>query len=162
MDEYHLRRQEKAMTARSEMLDIIRDQKYMTLAMCHENKPYLATVNYGYDEKHDVFYFHCAAAGRKYDCLKSNPVVWGQIFQDDGYVQGECDHAYKTVQFGGRVEFLSTLDGKRGALKHMLGHLENDIKGDRLKKVNDSRLKKIAIGMIKVEGMSGKRNSPGK
>jgi nitroimidazol reductase NimA-like FMN-containing flavoprotein (pyridoxamine 5'-phosphate oxidase superfamily) len=160
MDEYHLRRQEKAMTARGEMLDIIRGQKYMTLAMCSDNKPYLATVNYGYDEKHDVFFFHCASTGRKVDYLRSNPMVWGQIIEDNGHVKGECDHAYRTVQFGGRVEFIESAEGKRSALKLMLAHLEKDRKGMRLKKVDDSRLERMAVCMVKVEGMSGKKNSP--
>lgn len=162
MDEYHLRRQEKAMTARSEMLAIIRGQKYMTLAMCDDNKPYLATVNYGYDEKHDVFYFHCASTGRKVKCLRANPVVWGQILEDDGYANAQCDHAYRTVQFGGRVEFIESVEGKRSALKLMLAHLENDRKGMRLKKVDDSRLEGMAVCMVKVIGMSGKFNSPKK
>ena len=60
MTEYHLRRSEKEITDPAEILDVIAAGKHMTLAMCRESEPYLATVNYGYDSDEEAFYFHCA------------------------------------------------------------------------------------------------------
>ncbi len=101
MDTYHLRRSEKEITDPDQILAIIRGQKYMTLAKCKDNVLYLVTVNYGYDEARNCFYFHCARKVKKQDYLAANPMVWGQIVEDAGYQDGKCDHAFRTVQFQG-------------------------------------------------------------
>ncbi len=66
---YHLRRQEKAIIKKSELLRIIREQKLVTFAMCKNNEPYLVTVNHGFDRRKNCLYFHCATKGKKMDSL---------------------------------------------------------------------------------------------
>lgn len=158
MDAYHLRRSEKEITDSDQLRAVIGGQKYMTLAMCKDNVPYLVTVNYGYDEAENCFYFHCAGEGKKQDYLAENPVVWGQILEDAGYQDGKCDHAFRTVQFKGTVTFLEDLDEKRQALHMMIGQLEPDPGLVEQKQVNSKSLARVAIAKVSVEGMSGKSN----
>jgi nitroimidazol reductase NimA-like FMN-containing flavoprotein (pyridoxamine 5'-phosphate oxidase superfamily) len=155
---YHPRRPENAITNNTELLEIIRGQKYMTLAIAFENEPYLATMNYGYDTDSKCFYFHCAPTGRKVDYLKANPLVWGQIIEDRGYLMGDCNHSYRTVQFKGRVEFLTDPEEKRQALYLMITQLENEPKPEKKRALSEADLARTAVVKVRVLEMSGKMN----
>ena len=157
---YHLRRSEKEITHRSEIIAIIKRQNHLTMAMCKDNLPYLVTVNYGYDEEQNCFYFHCAAEGKKIDYLKANRVVWGQILEDWGYLDGKCDHAFRTVQFLGKVTFVEDPEEKRYALSLMIDHLESDPETVKRRQVKPESVDKVTIGKVTVEMMTGKQNLP--
>ncbi len=158
MQTYHLRRSEKAITDPATMWGIIAEQKVMTLAMCKDNVPYLVTVNYGYDQAAGCLYFHCAAAGKKMDYLRANPAVWGQIVEDNGYLDGKCDHAFHSVQFQGRVTFLDDVEEKRRALSMMIDRLESDPATVKARQVTDKAVAKVTIGKIIIEALTGKAN----
>jgi len=55
-----IHRKEKEIKNRSEMIEILQKSKYITIAMCKDNEPYLVTLSYGYDLIKNVIYFHCA------------------------------------------------------------------------------------------------------
>ena len=155
-----IRRKEKAITDDDEMKGILASAKYITLAMCKANDPYLVTVNHGYDSDKNVIYFHCASEGKKIHYLSANNKIYGQALVDDGYASGECNHHYSTVQFSGEVEFLSDYDEKREALTVMINQLEviqslrEIVKEKQLK---EKAIKKVTIGKITIKGMSGKK-----
>ena len=88
--------------------------------------------------------------------------MWGQILEDRGYIQGECDHAFRTVQFRRRVVFPSNVNEKRVALTLMMEQLEDEPGCVRERVLETSRLEKVAIGKVNVESWSGKWNLPGK
>jgi nitroimidazol reductase NimA-like FMN-containing flavoprotein (pyridoxamine 5'-phosphate oxidase superfamily) len=158
MAEYHLRRVERSIEDREELMDVLRKVTHMTLALSKADEPYLVTVNYSFDEANMRVYFHCASAGKKIDILRSNPRVWGQVLEDLGYIQGECDHSFRTVQFSGNAEFASDISEKKHALELMIDRLEKTpetIKKDSLTK---DKIEKVVICKIVVEGMSGKHN----
>jgi len=154
---YHLRRKEMAIDDPQQMAEIIRGQQYMALALCKDNEPYLVTMNYGFDEERRCFYFHCAQRGKKMDYLAANPVVWGQITEDRGLVAGQCDYAYRTVQFRGRVEFLEDLEAKRQALSLMIEQLESEPEPLKARLLQAARLEKVTVGCIWIQEMTGKR-----
>lgn len=160
MPEYHMRRADKAMRDEHEMLTLIRSQRLLTLAMCADGEPYLVTVDYGFDESARTFYFHCAREGKKLDVLRANPVVWGQVVEDLGYVDGECDHAYRSVHFRGRAEVLSDEVAKRAALRLMMRQLESDVSEDRWAEFEAKALDKVVVVAVHVEAMTGKRSVP--
>ena len=56
MKKYHQRRPNQSIDDPKEQLEIIRLAKHMTLALCHENEPYLVTVNFGYEETSRTFF----------------------------------------------------------------------------------------------------------
>jgi hypothetical protein len=162
MEKYHMRRREKTIRSRKQMMDIIGGQAHMTIAMSKDNEPYLVTVNYSFDQEAMCLYFHSAQAGRKIDCLRSNPIVWGQVLEDKGYVQGECDYAYRTVMFSGRAESVTDLREKRRALGMMIDRLDSDPGSTSRKFMVKSALEGVAVWKIKIEGMSGKESLPPK
>lgn len=156
MTSYHLRRKDKAMTS-DEILDVIIHKNYLTFAMCRDNEPYLITVNYGFDEKKNCFYFHCARNGKKIDFLKTNNRVWGEIILDKGYIKGECDYNYSSVHFSGRVDFIEKPEEKRHALELMIDQMEDDPSSVKKEKINENSLKKVNIGKIEIIESSGKK-----
>lgn len=157
-ENYHLRRQEKAIEDLDEIYAIIREQAYMTLAMCCEDQPYLVTMNYGFDSHNNCLYFHCANEGKKLDYLRSNPKVWGQIIEDGGYVVGECDHAYRCIEFDGVVDFLISYEEKKHALDIMIDHIEPDPEPLKQRMVTEKRAAGVTIGRVKIHKITGKKN----
>jgi hypothetical protein len=153
-----VRRKEKAITNETEMLAIIMKAKYITVAMCDNNMPYLATLSHGYDRDQHCIYFHCAKEGKKIDVLRENNVVWGQALIDKGYAHGSCDHLYATTQFMGKVRFIVALDEKKHALEIMINALENDPEKVMESQLKEESIKGVQIGRIDLEYMSGKKS----
>ena len=157
MKRYHIRRSEKEIKDREDIIEIIQNQKYLTMAMSKNDQPYLVTMNYGYDKDENCFYFHCADEGKKIDFLEENPMVWGQILEDLGYVHGKCDHHYRTVHFKGKVKFLKNIEEKREALSTMIEQLEDEPDPIKKKMLKESDIDNVGIGKIKVEFFTGKK-----
>ncbi len=154
----NIRRKEKEIRDKHEMLAVIMNAKYIIIAMCKDNVPYLATLSHGYDKDQYCIYFHCAKEGKKIDILSENNLVWGQALTDRGYVQGACDHLYATTQFMGRVTFIDDIDEKRHALEVMIQALENDPNKVMERQLKEESIKGVQIGRIDLEYMSGKKS----
>ncbi|MFX0053457.1 MAG: pyridoxamine 5'-phosphate oxidase family protein [Promethearchaeota archaeon] len=154
-----IRRKEKEITETAEMIAILKQAKYITVAMCLDDEPYLATLSHGFDVENNCIYFHCAQEGKKVDILKQNNLVWGQALKDDGYATGKCDHLYATTQFRGRVIFITDENEKRHALRVMIDQLEEAPDEVYAEQVTDKSVKRVGIGRIDIEEMSGKRAS---
>ena len=155
-----MRRDDRSMSKRSELLEVIDKQRHMTIAMAKDNNPYLATVNYAFDERSNCFFFHCAGVGKKVDYLRSNSGVWGQILDDLGYIEGECDHGYRTVQFRGSAKLIVHKAEKRKALNLMIEKLEKYPEAAKKRFIKESTLSKVVIVQIDVKEMTGKSNRP--
>ena len=156
----NIRRKEKAITDESEIKSILLETKYITLAMCYDNSPYLVTLSHGYDSINNVIFFHCASEGKKIDYLKNTDEIWGQAFIDRGYAAGECNHHYESVHFKGEVKFVSDVKEKRKALTVMIDQLEEDPeKREKVKKKQllETAIKRVSIGKIIIHEMSGKK-----
>ena len=153
-----IRRKEKEISDKNEMLAILENAKYITIAMCADNEPYLVTLSHGYDRERNCIYFHCAGEGKKIDILKEQNKVWGQALMDKGYVQGSCDHLYATTQFMGRVTFVENSDEKKHALEVMINALEDDPKKVPDTQLTEKSIEGVQIGRINIEYMSGKKS----
>jgi len=140
------------------MLAILDEAKYVVIAMCKDNEPYLATLSHGYDRERNCIYFHCAKEGKKVDILNEQNKVWGQALMDKGYVQGSCDHLYATTQFMGRVTFVESNDEKKHALKVMINALEDDPEKLLDAQLSEKSIEGVQIGRIDIEYMSGKKS----
>jgi len=158
MKDYHPRRPEKMIPEKAEILEVIQGQKYMTLAMCKDDDPYLATVNYVYDVAQNCFFFHCSPVGKKMDYLKANPKVWGVVVEDRGYLDGECNHAYRSVQFAGRAEILADSEAKRQGLTRLIDALEENPEPVRQRLLGKNDLSGVGVVKIHVLEMTGKMN----
>ena len=152
-----IRRKDKEITDVGEMKAILKTARYVTLAMCWEDEPYLVTLSHGYDQESNCVYFHCAGEGKKINILKANNLVWGQALNDGGYVQGKCDHLYVTTQFRGRVTFVDDTREKQHALKVVIKSLNQNPEKIMKKQLSPSAIQKVKIGRIEIDYMSGKR-----
>jgi nitroimidazol reductase NimA-like FMN-containing flavoprotein (pyridoxamine 5'-phosphate oxidase superfamily) len=124
---YHLtNRPNREITEREEIERILQNGKYAVLSLCRDNEPYIVTLSYGYDEKTNSLYFHCAKEGLKIDFIKVNPRVCATIIEDGGYIPNECSHWYKTLVFWGNIQIISDICEKRNGIKILLNHLETD------------------------------------
>jgi|GEM_PF-70335 len=157
---YHLRRRDKALDDPDERDAVLRRTRWVTLAMCEGDEPYLVVVNHGYDPSRRRLYFHCAADGRKMEVLRANPRVWGIAVEDLGYLDGECDHAFRSVMFGGRVTFLESEAEKREALEVMIRQLESDPGPVEARTLTPARLASVTVGRVDLEVMTGKQALP--
>ena len=153
-----IRRKEKAIEHEDELSAILKQAKYITIAMCLNGQPYLVTLSHGYDEEKRCIYFHCAREGKKIDILRENNVVWGQAIIDHGYVQGKCDHLYSSVHFKGTIEFITDLEEKRSALHAMIHQLEENPKTVIDEQITPTSLERVNIGRIDIEYMTGKKS----
>ena len=153
----HMRRSDKEVTDPSELVKPLKEAAYITLALCMENVPYIATLSHGYDEANNRIYFHCANEGKKVDILRANPVVWGQALIDGGYQQGSCDHLYHTTQFRGVVSFVEGFEEKRRALEIMVRQLDDNPEDIIERQVQPGSVSKVLIGRIDVVEMTGKK-----
>ncbi len=159
MQRYHgLRRKEKEISDPDGMRAILAGTRFVTLAMCRDNEPYLATLSHGYDRERNAIYFHCAKEGKKVEFLKANDRVWGQAFIDHGYSHGHCDHRFESVQFAGRVRFVEEAGEKRHALGVMIRQLEGEPERVEAAQVTAAALEKVCIGRVDIAHMSGKRS----
>lgn len=152
-----IRRKERAVTDPKELRDILRKAEYVTVAMCEDGEPYLATLSHGYDEERECIYFHCAREGKKVEILRANNLVWGQALIDGGYQQGSCSHFYRTTQFRGRVTFIEDLSEKEHALRLMIKKLDRDPAKVTKEQMTLDSIKKVLIGRIDIDFMSGKK-----
>ena len=154
-----LRRKEKAIDNADELAHILENCKYITVAMCQDNEPYLVTLSHGYDRERNCLYFHCAKEGKKIDILQNNNVVWGQALLDSGYAQGSCDHLYATAQFRGQIVFIDDFNEKKHALEVMIETLEDDPQKVMEAQLTEKSILGVQIGRIDIEDMSGKKSA---
>jgi nitroimidazol reductase NimA-like FMN-containing flavoprotein (pyridoxamine 5'-phosphate oxidase superfamily) len=156
---WHTRHPDRAITDKAEIARIVMGQKFLTLALCAENRPYLVTLSHAYDADRGCFYFHCAPTGRKLDLIAANPQVYGQVLEDCGYVATECEHKYRTVQFEGKAELVADPDEKLRALRLLVERLEPAPEPVKARLLQPERLVGVAVIRVLVESWSGKQGS---
>lgn len=153
-----MRRKDKEIRDIDEINRILDSTRYITLAMCRQNQPYLVTLSHGFDAEKNCLYFHCASSGKKIDILKSNPRIWGQAFVDRGYADGQCDHLFISVHFQGQVTFIESIAEKTHALEVMIRQLEENPDQVIARQLNEKAIKNVTMGRIDINKIFGKRS----
>ena len=154
----HMNRSDKAIADQDVLADILKLGKYVTIAMCRENEPYLVTMNYGYDTEKHALYFHCAQKGLKLDFIRANPKVCATVIEDRGYKTGECDHAFRSVVFWGTMHLVEDLKEKKRAIDVLLDHLEEQPDQIRQKSLkSDDVYREVGILRLDINEMTGKQ-----
>jgi nitroimidazol reductase NimA-like FMN-containing flavoprotein (pyridoxamine 5'-phosphate oxidase superfamily) len=121
-----------------------------------DNEPYLVSLSHGYDEARNCIYFHCASEGKKLIFAKANNKVWGQVVQDYG-VTDECDYAYISVHFSGRLFLIDDLAEKQRAMEVMVRQLSPNPEA-KLAKIKPEKLAATTMGKIDIKYMTGKQH----
>ena len=153
---FHVRRKDREITDPGEMNQVLKSTKYVTVALCMDNEPYLVSLSHGFDEKQTCLYFHCATEGKKLVYLKSNNKVWGQAVLDYG-VTDDCDYAYTCVHFSGRILLVDDLTEKQHAIEVMVRQLSANPEA-KLAKIKPEKLAKTTMGRIDIDYMTGKKH----
>lgn len=149
MPKYHMRRSEKEVKEKDAMLSVLKEGKYAVIAFCSDNEPYIVTINYGFDEKRNALYFHCAHEGLKIDFITANPAVCATVIEDRGYVAGECRHAYRTLVLRGKMHIIEELVEKKHAVAVLLEHLEDN--PDKIKPTLDKDGVYDEVGILRLD-----------
>ena len=157
MGKYHMKKLEREITDSQGLFEILMQGKFVTIAMCRGNEPYIVTLNYGYDQEKHALYFHSAPEGLKIEFLRDNPNVCGTVIENKGYIMGECEHHYRSVVFWGSMSVVESLAEKKHGMDIMLHHLEAqpDAVKERILK-NDKTYRKLGIFRLDIHEISGK------
>jgi nitroimidazol reductase NimA-like FMN-containing flavoprotein (pyridoxamine 5'-phosphate oxidase superfamily) len=153
---FHVRRKDREITDIDELKNVLKSTKFVTIALCLDNAPYLVSLSHGYDESRNCLYFHCANEGKKLVYIKANNSIWGQAVQDWG-ITDECDYAYTSVHFKGTVALIADLGEKRHAIEVMVRQLSENPE-ENLGQIKMEKLAKTTIGRIDISYMTGKKH----
>ena len=153
---FHVRRKEREITDPVEMRQVLKATKFVTVALCMDNEPYLVSLSHGYDQTKNCIYFHCAPEGKKLVYMKANSKVWGQAVLDFGVTE-ECDYAYTSVQFRGNLCLIEDLAEKQHAME-VLVHQVSLNPDEKLSHIKPERLASTTMGRIDITYMSGKKH----
>jgi len=80
--------------------------------------------------------------------------------EDQGYVVGKCSHAYRSVAFEGRAEFVDDVEQRRRALGMMVEQMEPDPEPLKRRLLEQATVDNVVVLRLRVESMTGKK-SPG-
>jgi uncharacterized protein len=157
MARYHMNKKEREIHDRAELVRIVRDGEYVSIAMCRNNEPYIVTMNYGYDEERNTLYCHAALQGLKLDFIAANPQVCASVILDEGYMKNDCKHRYSSVVLWGGMEVIRDLDEKKHAMDVLLRELEENPEPLKKKFIkNDSSYDSVTMLKLVVREMTGK------
>lgn len=156
MSSFHVRRKDREIIDTAEMCQVLKTAKFVTIALCIDSEPYLVSLSHGYDEAKNCLYFHCAPEGKKIVYAQANDRVWGQALLDYG-VTDDCDYAYISVHFAGKLVLIDDLEEKKLALETIVRQSSNTPE-EKLAQVNPEKLAKTTMGRIKITYMSGKKH----
>jgi len=153
---FHVRRKDREIIDSNALKKVLKSTKYVTVALCADNEPYLVSLSHGYDETRNCLYFHCADEGKKLVYLNANSKVWGQAVLDYG-VTDECDYAYTSVHFKGTATLIDDLSEKQHVIEVLVRQLSENPE-EKMAKIRPEKLAKTTMGRIDIDYMSGKRH----
>lgn len=160
-----MRKKEKEITDRDEVLSVLRRALIIRLAMAGRDGPYVLPVNFGHElpEHGDgwgVLYVHCSHKGRKMEMLRSDPRVCFEAETDVAVVpprdpSNACDFGmrFRSVVGFGTAEILTGPEDVRHGLDVLMAHYS-----DQAYDYPDTVLRKTAILRIPIESLTGKKD----
>lgn len=156
-----MKRNERAVTDRAAIEDIIKGCPVCRLALSDEPAPYIVPMSFGHTLEGDTLtlYFHCAQDGKKTDLIKKNPTVgfeMDQLIKVIGKHDIACTYtcAYESVIGTGTVSFITGHDEKREALLAILEQLT----GRRIFAFNDAMIEKTTVFRVISKDFTVKRS----
>ena len=153
---FHIRRKDREITDHAELRQVLKKTKYVTIAFCKDNEPYLVALSHGYDQERNCLYFHCAPEGKKLVYAKVNNRVWGEAILDYE-VTDDCDYTFTSVHFSGILFLISEFEEKKRALETLIRQTSSKPEA-KLSKVKPEKIATTTIGRIDITYMSGKKH----
>lgn len=159
MSGYHMTRKDREINDDAVVEELLAGCRLAHVSMCMGDDPYIVTMNYGYDRGGRALYFHCASKGQKLDFIEANPRVCAQIISDLGYVDGACEHKYRSLVIRGPMRRVEGLEEKKHGIDVLIEHQESD--GGPVRERNlreDADYAKFEILRIDIEKVWGKES----
>jgi nitroimidazol reductase NimA-like FMN-containing flavoprotein (pyridoxamine 5'-phosphate oxidase superfamily) len=155
---YHIRRSEREIANKDEILDIIGKCKYAVIGLSSDDQPYVVTLSYGFDRSLNALYFHCAKEGHKIDIIMKNPRACATIIEDDGFDSESCDHSYRSLVIRGTIKPVDNKDESDHAVKLMICQLEKKDPGKFMNKLitGNKSYDNLRILRMDIENVTGK------
>jgi len=155
-----MRRKEREITDFEEMIKILDEANFLTLAMINGNEPYSVPVNFGYkldgNRKRVQIFIHGATEGTKLNCIKNCPRVsfCAVSYSEIGMDKAPCGwtNFYRSVCGKGNAAILEDADEKKEGLICILK--KYGYKG--LAVFPDIMMKKTSMIRIDMEELTGK------
>lgn len=120
-----MRRQDREITDRNELLQVIERCDVCRLGLNDDGYPYILPLNFGVEVRDGtvVFYFHGATEGHKYTLIERDPRASFEMDCDHEMFsvkeRGYCTMNYSSVMGRGKVEIITDPDEKLHALTVM-------------------------------------------
>ena len=151
-----MRRDDKEITSRSVIDEIIRGCKVCHLGLAVDGEPYIVPVSFGYDG--ESVYFHTACEGKKIDFIGSNPRVCLEFERNVRLVTNNSKACKWTFSFEsviayGTINEVTNPDGRAHGLNQIMRHYSG-----REWEFDDSTLAGTRIWRTTVETATGKRS----
>lgn len=153
-----MRRSDREVTDRAEMLDIIRRCDVCRIALNGGDYPYILPLNFGMevtDGGRVILYFHGAAQGRKYDIIKRDNRASFEMDCSHRIVtrpeRKSCTMEYESVIGHGRIEIVEG-EKKLDALRRLNAHY-----GAQSLEIDEAVAERTTVMRLAVEDMTAKR-----
>lgn len=151
-----MRRKDKRIESRDEVVKILRRGHVCFLSMVDGKRPYVVPLNYGYAQ--NALFFHSAPEGRKIRILRENPDVSFCIVSDYELVRSgnACSWTadYSSVMGAGKAIILREQREKTRGLSVIMGHY-SDLEFD----FSSAALEDVAVIRVDIDTMEGKKSS---
>ena len=152
-----MRRKEKEIRDRDEILKILSSQKICRIGLADDNTPYIVPVHYGY--KDNALYIHCAKEGRKIDIIRKNSTVCFEIEHDVRIIADDTACRWTTIYTSiigyGKAELITD----RPTVVKALNVIMKQQSGRAQWHYDDRDLNRVGIIKIAIESLSCKRGS---
>ena len=157
-----MRRSDKEITDKAEIIKIIEKCDVCRLGLSDDNVPYIVPMNFGsqYIDGKLILYFHGAKEGRKLDIIAKNPFACFEADCSHKLIEGsEAWHytmEYESVIGNGKVVLCTEKSEKIEALKLLM---QKYAKGKDFN-FPDHIIEKITVFKLEVSEFTGKRSVP--
>jgi nitroimidazol reductase NimA-like FMN-containing flavoprotein (pyridoxamine 5'-phosphate oxidase superfamily) len=152
-----MRRAEKEIRSREEILAIVKRARIMRLGLVDGEEPYVVPLSYGFDG--ESLYFHCAREGRKLELIRSSGRVCFEMDELLSVVEAPeaCGWGarYRSVIGTGRAVILSDREAKRHGLEAIMAQYS-----ERCFAFPESQVDRTCVVRIDITSLSGKQALP--
>lgn len=151
-----MRRQDKEISSRQEIDEIIRSALVCRIAFADDNEPYLVPVSFGYDG--EALYIHTAKTGRKLEFIQANNRVCFEFEANVSIQTNDRDACKWTFEFEsvigyGAISELTASEDKAHGLNQIMLHYS-----DREWEIDAVATATTRVWRIEIESVTGKRS----
>lgn len=156
-----MRRRDREVKDRNEIIEILKAGQVCHLAMCKNNKPYVVPMLYVYND--NCVYFHCAEVGDKLDIIRENNEVCVEVAHSGTEIienSGKpCDwgYSFESVIGFGKAEIINEDSIKRKVYDMMVEKMKPEGYTPTPDQYVEKKVKFSFIIKVEIESITGKK-----